>query len=95
LRLPLTVAPVFQEWLARERPDMLAKVEGRIRETRGGKLNDPQFGKRMRGSGVIADQISELFRLFARRHGLDGGLPDYDCDRFRPPPSRSGQQWLF
>lgn len=95
LRLPLTVAPVFQEWLARERPDMLAKVEGRIRETRGGKLNDPRFGKRMRGSGVIADQINELFRLFARRHGLDGELPDYDCGRFRPPPSRSGQQWLF
>ena len=95
LRLPLTVAPVFHEWLERERPESLAKVEGRIREMRGGKLNDPRFGSRMRGTGEMADQIRDLFRLFARRHGLDGGLPAYDCSHFRPPRTSSGQQWLF
>ena len=35
-----------------------------------------------------------VFRLFARRYGLDGGLPPCDCGLFRPPP-RSGQRWLF
>jgi DNA repair photolyase len=95
LRLPLTVAPVFHEWLARERPNMLAKIEGRIRETHGGHLTDPRFGTRMRGTGALADQIGELFRLFARKCGLDGDLPAYDCTCFRPPRSRSGQQWLF
>jgi DNA repair photolyase len=95
LRLPLTVAPVFREWLARERPELLEKVEGRIRATHGGKPNDPRFGFRMRGTGEMARQIGELFRLFARRHRLDGGLPEYDCTRFRPPRSRSGQRWLF
>jgi DNA repair photolyase len=95
LRLPLTVAPVFHEWLARERPALLEKVEGRIRATRGGQLNDPRFGMRMRGTGELATQIKALFRLFARKHGLDGDLPAYDCTRFRPPRSRSGQQWLF
>jgi DNA repair photolyase len=95
LRLPQTVAPVFLEWLQRERPEMYAKVEGRIRETHDGKLSDPRFGKRMRGTGEIADQINQLFKLFVRRHGLDGDLPEYDCTRFRPPRSRSGQQWLF
>lgn len=95
LRLPLTVAPVFHEWLARERPDQLAKIEGRIRATHGGHLTDPRFGVRMRGTGELANQIRELFRLFARKHGLDGELPAYDCTRFRPPRTRSGQQWLF
>lgn len=95
LRLPLTVAPVFREWLEREQSGRRDKVEGRIRNARGGKLNDAEFGKRMCGSGEMARQIGQLFKLFARRHGLDGGLPPHDCTRFRPPRSRSGQLWLF
>jgi DNA repair photolyase len=95
LRLPLAVAPVFLEWLRRERPDAARRVEGRIREVREGKLNNAQFGERMRGKGEIARQIGALFRMFARRHGLDGGLPAFDCTRFRPPRSRSGVRPLF
>jgi DNA repair photolyase len=95
VRLPGAVAPVFQEWLQRERPALQGRVEGRIRGVRGGKLNDPNFGTRMTGTGEMARQIGELFRLFARRHGLDGGLPPYDCSQFRPPVSPSGQGWLF
>jgi DNA repair photolyase len=95
LRLPLAVAPVFLEWLERERPDNLRRVEGRVRDVRGGKLNNAEFGRRMSGTGELAEQIRQLFRLFARRHGLDGDLPPYDCTRFRPPVPRSGQGWLF
>ena len=95
LRLPLTVAPVFREWLSRTRPESEVRVEGRIRGVRGGGLNDPDFGTRMTGTGEMAAQIGALFRLFARRHGLDGGLPPYDCTRFRPPPDANGQGWLF
>ena len=57
LRLPLTVAPVFREWLSRTRPDSEARVEGRIRGVRGGRLNDPEFGTRMTGTGEMARQI--------------------------------------
>jgi hypothetical protein len=49
----------------------------------------------MTGSGEMAEQIGKLFKVFARRHGLDGDLPPYDCSRFRPPRDRSGQGWLF
>ncbi len=91
LRLPLTVAPVFVDWLQRTQPGRYQRIEGRIRDTRGGKLNDSDFGTRMCGIGEIAQQIGEMFRLFAKRYGLDGKLPAYDCTRFRPP----GQQWLF
>jgi DNA repair photolyase len=95
LRLPGAVGPVFLEWLGRTRPDALRKVEGRIRDVRGGKLNSSTFGERMRGTGEAAHQIRELFRLFARRHGLDGELPPFDVTKFRPPASRSGQRRLF
>src|SRR3954447_5690754 len=57
LRLPLTVAPVFQEWLEREQPERARKVEGRVRGMRGGKLNSTAFGERMTGTGAIAEQI--------------------------------------
>ncbi len=95
LRLPWAVAPVFLDWLARIFPDKAARIEGRIRGSRGGKLNDPEFGRRMSGTGEFADQIGQVFRVFARRLGLDGGLPPYDCSRFVPPPDASGQGRLF
>lgn len=95
VRLPLTVAPVFLEWLERTRPGQRKRIEDRIRDVRGGKLNDPEFGRRMSGSGVMAEQIRKMFKVFARRQGLDGGLPPYDCSRFRPPRDSSGQGWLF
>jgi DNA repair photolyase len=95
LRLPLTVAPVFLEWLERTQPQRKQRVEARIRDMRGGKLNDANFGSRMRGSGAMAEQVHEMFRLFAKRHGLDGGLPPQDCTRFRPPSRVSGQLQMF
>ncbi len=95
LRLPLTVAPVFLEWLERTHPEQRARIEGRIRDVRGGRLNDPEFGRRMTGSGVLAEQIRSLFKLFARKYGLDGDLPPYDRTRFRPPRDSAGQGQLF
>jgi hypothetical protein len=62
---------------------------------RGGKLNASRFGERMTGTGLIADQIRQVFHVFARRFGLDGGLPPYDSSRFHPPPDASGQGRLF
>lgn len=95
LRLPLTVAPVFREWLEREQPSRVEKIEGRLRDVRDGKLNNAEFGSRMCGTGEMARQIREMFRLFSRRHGLDGELPPYDCSRFRQPMPKSGQLRLF
>jgi DNA repair photolyase len=95
LRLPLTVAPVFLEWLNRCYPDRAARIEGRIRAVRGGRLNSPDFGERMSGDGEIARQIAALFQTFTARHGLDGRLPPLDSSRFRRPGPTRGQMWLF
>ena len=45
---------------------------GRIRELRGGKLYDPNFGSRLRGEGPLAEQINALFTVARRKAGLDG-----------------------
>ena len=95
LRLPLAVAPVFEEWLDRTRPARKERVLGRLREARGGKLNVSEFGTRMRGTGERADQIAALFRLCAKRLGLDGRLPALDTSSFRPPMPTIGQLRLF
>ena len=94
LRLPLAVAPVFRDWLARVFPDRKERIEARIRGVRGGRLNDAEFGRRMWGAGELAEQIAQVFRLFAKRHGLDGDLPPYDCSRFERPDA-NGQGRLF
>lgn len=95
LRLPLTVAPVFMDWLAKRRPLLRDRVESRIRATHGGKLNCAAFGERMRGSGTLAEHIQQTFQLFVRRYGLDQRLPPLDTSQFRPPVPASGQLWLF
>lgn len=95
LRLPLTVEPVFIEWLERTQPLKAEKVLGRVRETRGGKLNNSTWGERMVGTGEIADQIKKVFRLFRQKHGLDRKLPPHNCDVFCPPTPSSGQRRLF
>ncbi len=95
LRLPLTVEPVFIEWLKRTRPNHAEKVLGRIQETRGGQLNNSAWGERMTGRGLIADQIQNMFRIFKKKHGLDIKMPSYNCDLFRAPISQSGQMRLF
>jgi DNA repair photolyase len=72
VRLPHAVRPLFEDWLARHFPDRKEKVLNRIRSMRGGKLNAARFGSRMRGEGIFADQISQLFELSCRRAGLEG-----------------------
>ena len=85
LRLPLTVAPVFQQWLEQNEPGKAAKVLQRIRAIRGGKLNDPRFGTRMTGEGIIADQISQMFRVVRLRVGLSNEGPTLSTAAFRRP----------
>ena len=95
LRLPLSVEPVFREWVERTQPLKADKILGRIQETRGGQLNDSTWGQRMVGTGEIADQIGNLFRLFQKRYGFDQSLPPHNCELFRPPIPKAGQLRLF
>src|SRR5262249_39176383 len=92
LRLPLTVAPVFQQWLEQNVPGQKDKILGRIRAIRGGKLNDARFGSRMRGEGTFADQISQMFHIARRKVGLAEDGPTLSTESFRRP---SGPQLVL
>jgi DNA repair photolyase len=90
LRLPGPVAPVFEEWLERHFPDRKEKVLNRVRELRGGRINDPRFGSRMKGEGLFADQIRATFETFRRRAGLDAPFPELSTAAFRRPGEQLG-----
>jgi DNA repair photolyase len=83
VRLPLTVAPVFVNWLENHYPDQKNKVLGRIRSLRDGKLNNADFGSRMRGDGPLADEIGQIFRIACRRYGLDREHAKLETTAFR------------
>jgi DNA repair photolyase len=95
LRLPITVKPVFLDWLERTHPSKRERVLGLIQSTREGKLNSAEFGARMRGKGPLAEQIEQTFRVFRRKFGLDGPRRELSIDQFRPPQPRSAQLRLF
>ncbi|MBI1319867.1 MAG: PA0069 family radical SAM protein [Candidatus Hydrogenedens sp.] len=85
LRLPYAVAPLFEHWLDAHFPDRKEKVLNRVRAMRGGQLNRSEFGARMRGEGVFADQTRTLFEVACRKHGLRRGGPPACTEHFRRP----------
>ena len=85
LRLPYGVASLFDEWLTLHRPLQKEKILNRIRDIRGGRLNDPNFGSRLHGSGPYAEHISELFEVCCRKAGLNSSRPILSAKAFRRP----------
>ena len=85
LRLPYAVKDVFLRWLDDHAPERKEKIVSRIRDLRDGKLNDANFGSRMRGAGAFADEIRELFRIGCRRAGMPNERPTLSVEAFRRP----------
>jgi DNA repair photolyase len=96
LRLPWEVKALFKDWLERHYPLKAKHVMSRVREMRGGRENDPDFGTRMRGTGELARLLAQRFAIACERIGFDGGRRNrgLDTTRFRVP-DRSGQLPLF
>jgi DNA repair photolyase len=89
LRLPWAVAPLFERWLEEHFPDRKEKVLNRVRELRGGKLYDPQWGIRQRGKGIFADQIEAIFEVTCRRLGLNETRTELSAAAFRRPTAQA------
>jgi DNA repair photolyase len=73
LKLPGSSRMVFEERLRASLPERAERVLHRIRETRGGALDDRRFGLRMRGQGPYARAIGDLFAASAGRLGFASG----------------------
>ena len=85
LRLPFAVKELFEQWLTQHYPDKKDKVLNRVREIRGGKLNDPNFQSRMRGEGKFAEQMAALFQLARKKSGITDRWPKLTTEHFRRP----------
>jgi DNA repair photolyase len=95
LRLPGEVRDVFREWLLRHFPDRVRHVLSLVRDTRGGRDNDPRFGSRMTGEGPYATLLRQRFEKARERLDLDAKLPPLRADLFEPPQLESRQMTLF
>jgi DNA repair photolyase len=86
VRLPWAIAPLFEHWLEEHFPDRKEKVLSRIKNIRGGsgRLNDSNWGSRLVGEGVFAEQIRTMFEVACRRNGI-GGRPQLSTAAFRRP----------
>lgn len=85
LRLPLGVAPLFEQWLETHFPLKKEKVLNRVREMRGGKMNDAEFGSRMKGTGIHAEQMRRMFEVSCRKSGINREKLDLSVASFRRP----------
>ena len=85
LRLPWEVKTLFEDWLHAHFPDRAQRVLHRIEDLRSGRRNDPNFGSRMRGTGIWADLLRQRFSMAARKLGLNRSRLQLSCDQFMPP----------
>lgn len=94
VHLPYGAKDIFAAWITQHFPERADKVLNRIREMRGGKLNDPRFGSRMRGEGIFAEQIRALFNIARKKAGLQKSDYQLSTEHFRVP-GRAVQGGLF
>jgi DNA repair photolyase len=85
VRLPYSVKPIFEEWLTRNVPLEAKKIMTRIQMVRDGRMNDSEFGTRMRGTGGYADFVKEIFRKSCKRLGLNEERANLTAKNFRRP----------
>jgi DNA repair photolyase len=95
LRLPLEIKDLFREWLNRHFPDRATRVMALVRQMRGGRDYDPEWGKRQLGEGPYARLIADRFARACRRLGLDKPRLELDRSQFRRPLEAGGQPDLF
>jgi DNA repair photolyase len=95
LRLPLEIKDLFDEWLDAHAPLRKKRVLDLIRQSRDGKLNHAEFGKRFVGSGPYAALLNARFLKARKRLGLTRNDWSYDLSLFKPPPQAGDQLALL
>jgi DNA repair photolyase len=91
----LEIKDLFREWLAQHFPDRQARVMALVRQMRGGRDYDAEWGKRQRGEGPYAKLIADRFAAALKRFGLEKPRLALDHTQFRRPLEAGGQADLF
>jgi DNA repair photolyase len=96
LRLPHEVKDLFREWLAEHYPDRARHVMSLIKQSRGGKDYQAEFGTRMVGTGVFAQLLRTRFDVARRKYGFADAEHRHELrtDLFRPPAANPAQMTL-
>jgi DNA repair photolyase len=90
IRLSYALKDLFLAWLQREYPEKASRVISRIRDVRGGKLSESEFGKRMEGKGEIASTIQQLFDTTCAKYHLNERRLELSCTEFLSPHNAQG-----
>ncbi len=85
VRLNDAVKIIFNDWLYKNFPDRADKVWHLIEGMHGGQVNDSEFGRRMRGTGNVADIIRQQFRVHTKKNGLNQERFEFNTELFRRP----------
>jgi DNA repair photolyase len=85
LRLPHANTELFVQWLETHFPNKKDKVLNQLRTMRNGKLYDAEWGSRMKGEGIFAEQIKRIFEVARRKAGIKNDRPPLSTTAFRRP----------
>jgi DNA repair photolyase len=86
VRLNGQIATIFEDWAQHHYPDRWPKIAAGIAQSHGGKLNDSQFGRRLKGAGPYAEQIKQTVALARKRYFKGRQMPEYDRSGFLRAP---------
>lgn len=89
VRLNGEIAGIFKDWIFKAYPDRAEKVLNMIKDCHGGRLNDSDWGRRIKGDGHIAKSIHSLFAVAVKRYMGDNVSTSLRTDLFAP---RHGKQ---
>ena len=95
LRLPLEVRDLFKEWRMGSYRGRYRHVLTMIRDMRGGKDYDSQWGTRMKGTGPMAWMIGRRFDIACERLGLNRRRTRLTTAHFVRPAKNGAQLNLF
>lgn len=70
IRLNGSIKLIFHDWLYKNFPDRADKVWHLVESCHAGQVNDSEYGRRMRGTGSIADLVNHQFKLYTKRYRL-------------------------
>jgi DNA repair photolyase len=88
VRLNGVINQLFEDWLRKNFPDRFEKVWHMIQDCHNGKVNDSNFGTRMRGEGNFAEIISANFKLHCRLNGLNQERTSLNSSLFKIPQAQ-------
>ena len=87
VRLNGIISLLFEDWIYKNYPDRAEKVLNHIKDLHGGKLNNNEFGSRMRGTGAFAEQLNKMIKLAKKQYSLNGSELKFNLHSYIKKPT--------